>query len=361
MPKEGLSIQTIRFPQKKHPDNPVLHSGIVGKYPFLYDRFFLESSAVFLMMDRTKRGAAMPVESLLTMDLLMNLSILCAVQSGLGRLHMPSLLRALMLMCTNTLIAYFILPAWSSMLIQLPVCLVCGALLMRSTRPLPVFTAALAIFCASCAAAGLMSMGRPAPVRALAALIPFSLLVRKRRNIACRWNIEIIAQKQYISERFEALIDTGNRLTEHRSALPVMIVEESAVPRLSAMLSTLDPDELRTLDFGVLGSEGQILCFQPDKLFMRTPDGKTVPAPRCWIAVFRGRIPGRTRALAPPEFAEYTQNQTSAEQTIIDLIRRIPHVVFNRSPDHLRTRGTNQARKRVLHRWKRPSSASSDP
>ena len=292
----------------------------------------------------------MAAEEMLAADLLMNFGILVCVQFALGRLHLPSVTAALAVMSVNTVIGRLLgLPHWDSFLIQSAVCALCGAIIARSRRISQIITASLAIFCATTSAAGLAFLSGRLSFAAVLALAIVAFLLRRRRNPAVQWNITVSVTKNGVSDRFNALIDTGNHLTEHRSALPVLIVEESAVPHLSQLLPELDPDEIHTLGFGVLGSCGELPCLYPDEILIYAADSPPVSAPPCWVGVFSGRIPGRTRALAPPEFAEYTMYKPvlSAE---INHLRRISYAIFNRQTVHLRPRGADQTRFGLLHR-----------
>ena len=290
----------------------------------------------------------MAIESVLAADLLMNLSVLFCVQLGLGRLRIAALGRALALLCADTLIGCLLHPPWwNSFIVQGPVCILCGMLVCGSRRPKICLLCASAVFCATTAAAGFANLAAsPLPVAAVAPAA-LGFLLYRRRNPAVQWNIEIRIEKNGIEESLTALIDTGNRLKEHKSGLPVLIAERDAIPRLSALLDELDGNEVRTLGFGVLGSAGEMECFSPDKISIPDASGGVRRGPDCWIGIFDGRIPGPTRALAPPEFAEYaaTGGLTAAEN-----IRRKPHANFKRKTIHLRLRGAVQARLRLLHR-----------
>lgn len=292
----------------------------------------------------------MAVESLFAVDLIMNLSILLAVQLSLARLHFPSLFRALALMSVNTLLGRLVLPGiWSVLPVQAAVCILSGGLLLRSRNPGRMMTAALGIFCATASAAGIAQLGGMRLPAAVAGLCAFACLIYKRRSPAVRWNISVSVEKDGVSETFHALIDTGNRLTEHRSALPVMIAEKSALPRLSELFDNLSKDEIRILRFGVLGSGGELACFFPDRITLHA-DGESIVAPPCWLALFDGHIPGNNRALAPPEFADCICAGRTRLSAASHSIRRISYAIFNRQTVHLRPRCTDQARFGLLHR-----------
>ena len=99
------------------------------------------------------------------------------------------------------------------------------------------------------------------------------------------------------SVSFRALIDTGNRLHEPISGASVLIAE-------SALLDHLPTGSIphRRVSFGGLGGSGALDCFHPDAVLIHRGDS-FIRAPDVWIAAYPGRIPGPTRALAPPSFA----------------------------------------------------------
>ena len=302
----------------------------------------------------------MAIETLLTTDLVMNLSILLCVQASLGRLHFPSLARTLLVMCANTLLGRLLFPGfWGGFLPQAAICLLCGGLLAREKRPGKMLAASAAILCATCAAAGFASAGGLFP-SAFAGLAGFACLLRRQRNPLSAWDIEITVEKNGVRERIAALIDTGNQLTEHRSALPVLIVEADAVPRLAELAEGFDAEDVRLLGYGVLGSGGEMPCFYPDKILIHMDFGD-IPGPDCWVGLFQGRIPGRTRALAPAEFAENISKRRPMPPAASKRLRRISYVIFNRQTIHLRPGGADPAGFGLLHRRHRPASAAADP
>jgi len=310
-------------------------------------------------MDESERGALMALENLLIADLLMNLSILLCVQTALGRPHFPTLGRALLLMSVNTALGRLIFPKfWGGPIPQTVVCLICGFLIARETRLRKILTASAAIFCATCAAAGFAGKFGLFP-GAIASLAAFACLLRRQKHPAAVWLIEISIEKNGVRERVKALIDTGNRLTERKSALPVLIIEERAVPALSRVLAALEESEIRLFPFGVLGSGGEMKGFYPDRIWMHTDEGD-IPGPDCWVGLFKDRIPGRTQALAPAEFSERIHNRRPVTPTDTNILRRVSYAILNRQTIDLRPRGADPARFSLLHRRQRPASASLD-
>ena len=86
---------------------------------------------------------------------------------------------------------------------------------------------------------------------------------RWRRSASVHWQIDVCVEKRGLIQRFPALIDTGNRLREHQSGMPVLIVESRAIPALARLARQLPESETRRLPFGVLGGGGQMRCFYP--------------------------------------------------------------------------------------------------
>ena len=98
--------------------------------------------------------------------------------------------------------------------------------------------------------------------------------------------------------RFSALIDTGNRLREPLSGLPVLIAEAALVRDI------LPETGYRMLGYGAIGGNGRMACFHPDALWIcRGPRKRR--GPDVWVAVSPEPLPGLCQALAPPEFASY--------------------------------------------------------
>lgn len=282
------------------------------------------------------------------MDLLMDLCVLTVVQMTFGRLRLRRLLAAQALLSACTLLTLALGRPAIAAKAALP--LLCAALLTGERRPLRILEAAACIFCAFAASAGFAALGGGRAFLAPLGAVLIFLLARKRRNFRFQWDVELYVERDGVADRFSALIDTGNRLREHRSGLPVLIVEAAAIPRLAAHMRTLNPDQLRTLPFGVLGGSGELECFRPDLIRLRTPGAAPRRAPDCWIAAFPGRIPGPTQALAPPEFAEVTQLDSTTLEAIHDTARRFRYGVFKRKAIHLRLGGSNSKGFGVLHR-----------
>ena len=243
--------------------------------------------------------------------LIVDVAMLLAVQLSFGWPDPIRLALATLALEALTLALRLLLP--NAPLLKAACLLACfpvSAVLLRHRNGRRVIEASVAMAAISAVCAGLAMLvsnaGAPPWLPALGALAAAALL-RWRRSRRVHWQIDVSVEKNGVLERFPALIDTGNRLREHRSGMPVLIVESCAIPALASLARRLPNAETRCLPFGVLGGSGQMRCFFPDRVRLALPDGREHSAPPCWIAPFDGTIPGRTHALAPAEFAEYSR------------------------------------------------------
>lgn len=129
-------------------------------------------------------------------------------------------------------------------------------------------------------------------------------LWRDRRQMRLtRLTVRVHVRQPQGEASFEALIDTGNRLREPVSGLPVLIAEE----RLLADVLPTDGRGLRHIPYGGLGGCGFLEAFRPTEMRFQM-DERWLEAPGVWLAVYRGRMSGRVHALAPPVFALEDRN-----------------------------------------------------
>jgi hypothetical protein len=192
-----------------------------------------------------------------------------------------------------------------------PVFILAAGIVTGEYRTGRILEAAVCMFCTGAAAAGFVSLGNHAVSAAIIGIPLLLFLLRSRRHENYRWSIEVYVEKDGLGASLPALIDTGNRLKEHESGLPVFIAEAGALSQIARHAQSLPQDQLRILPFGVLGSTGEITCFRPDRLEILLPGKKPIPAPPCWVAVYHGRIPGSTCALAPPAFTKALETKRS--------------------------------------------------
>ena len=146
------------------------------------------------------------------------------------------------------------------------------------------------LVCASLPLAAALSLGIGA---ALSCVLSIG-----RPPACCDWRVALSLTNGKRQVRFPALIDTGNRLREPLSGLPVLIVERQ-------LLQGILPEcGYRILGFGGLGGEGQMACFKPDAVWIGSGRARR-RGPDVWVAVSPHPLPGLCQALAPPEFALY--------------------------------------------------------
>lgn len=244
--------------------------------------------------------------------------------------------------------------------LHLPLLLLSGAIATGEKRPGRIAQAALVMLAGGALGAGFHMLGGGI-LSALTGCTLLLWLLRRHRHLNYRWNIEIQVEKNGRAAAFPALIDTGNRLREHESGLPVLIVEAGAVEELADAISALPDCEFRFLPYGVLGSCGSIRCFRPDRVRIIVPQIGARTAPACYMAIFPGRIPGSTRALAPPEFAFTAQGEPGFIYKLLKRARRFDYGIYKRKAIHLRHGGAIPQRLRLLHRRQRSATAAADP
>lgn len=287
---------------------------------------------------------------LLLRDVGMDAGILLTTQLCFGRIDFRRFLSALICMQLFTL-SYILFGENVRQPVWIAIELFAAAFLLSSGRPIRKFFAnAAVILLCSIAAAGLMTLLKSGIYAYLALLMTLCLL-RTRMHIRFRWNIDVKVESRGQTACFNTLIDTGNRLREPFSGLPVLIVSEDALPE-----HFFSDKRSRSLPYGVLGNAGEINIFRAEKIHISQFGGKDHIAPPCYIGVFSGKIPGNIQALAPPEFTE------ALHPTVIRYlkVRRNRHVVLKHQAINLWTRSANSKRLRLLHRRKRSASATAD-
>lgn len=165
---------------------------------------------------------------------------------------------------------------------------------------------AFQLFCGAMMLGGLgtlMSRGGVSPTAVVlgAGLLLLNMLLNVRASRIITWEVTVCLYFRGRNVSFRALIDTGNRLREPISGQPVLIAESSL---LKELIHSANGDDFpgRRVAFGGLGGGGTVRCFRPDMVLIRRGD-QLIRAPEVWVAVYPGKIPGTSRALAPPSFA----------------------------------------------------------
>ena len=126
--------------------------------------------------------------------------------------------------------------------------------------------------------------------------------LRKRRLVT--WEVQVFLAAGGGEARFRALVDTGNRLREPFSGLPVLICERRVLADVlpsgyDALPAGTAPPGFRQVGYGALGGGGRLNCFRPE-LCLVDYGGGYLKSPDLWVAVYPGKMPGGVRALAPP-------------------------------------------------------------
>ena len=132
----------------------------------------------------------------------------------------------------------------------------------------------------------------------------YVLLLRARRRGVESWTVRMQLLSRGRVVRFEALIDTGNRLREPLSGLPVLVVD-------AALIAACLPEEgYRLVPYGAVGGCGTLRCFRPEGLTFDDGQGAR-EAPPLWVAASPNSLRGAERALAPVCFADLVRPSTT--------------------------------------------------
>ena len=187
-----------------------------------------------------------------------------------------------------------------------------AAIAVRPRTAAELLRAMAALAAASLFAAGAQLLARQwgaaAPAAQAASAAAGAMLFlwtgRARRASLRAWDVQLVLRTQWGTARFRALVDTGNRLHEPISGLPVLIAEERVLRKAlppgfdAAAYARRPPPGFRLASYGVLGAAGRMACFRPRALLV-SYGGGWLSAPDVWVAVYPGRIPGQVCALAP--------------------------------------------------------------
>jgi len=249
----------------------------------------------------------LPQLKMLLRDSGMDFAMLAAVQLCFGRIYPKRLITSLCLLQLSTLI-YILFGSFAlHPLLPLFFGISAGYILLPAKRFRDKTSCMLCLMIVPAASAGLMHVFGDgfSAAAVIPILISIPVLMRRRMHINYRWNIEALIENNGKQIVFDALIDTGNRLREPISGLPVMIVAADLFPPGFAAETAMRP-----LSFSVLGSSGEIKAFRTSAVQIRNSAGSFRSAPECYVALFPGRMPGKLKALAPPEFTEVLEPVT---------------------------------------------------
>lgn len=246
----------------------------------------------------------MCIEIFVAVNALADLMLMGAVSRAFGQFNARKLVAVSALTTGYAAVAAARPVPWASLAVQAALLALVSALL---TLP---YSAPLCRLCALWLA-GTTLLGRGiaalmpwrGPLSGLSGCFAAALLVmlmnRARPPHGACWQVRLCLCVEGRCARFPALIDTGNRLREPVSGLPVLIAE-------GALLRGILPkDGYRVLHYGAVGGAGRLACFKPGAVWVER-DRLRYRAPDLWVAVAPGKLPGEFRALAPPVLAFYT-------------------------------------------------------
>ncbi len=102
----------------------------------------------------------------------------------------------------------------------------------------------------------------------------------------------------------EAMIDTGNRLHEPLSGLPVVIVGRKQLKGVLDERSLYGTENrlmpgFRLIRYGTIGGSGEMKCFRPESVWIMR-NGVWQEGPDIWIGIYPGELPSALEAIAPP-------------------------------------------------------------
>ena len=243
----------------------------------------------------------MSIEAFLLRNLIADFILLSVVCRSVGCFHWKRVLAA------DALCALYAVPAsaspgpWACVPVQLALLMLVSMLLTRRFGLRYWRGTALGLGTAALACGGAAKLvgytGLPgAAFGIVVGLALLSALFAARPPDLNSWQVTLCLRDGNATARFPALIDTGNRLREPLSGLPVLIAE-------AALLKGILPGNgYRELCFGAVGAQGRMRCFKPREIWIERGN-RHVRAPDAWVAIAPGNLPGAYRALAPTEFA----------------------------------------------------------
>ena len=246
----------------------------------------------------------MSIELYLLVNLLGDMALLGATARALGVLRWR---RVVACGCACTAYAYLAAARpsiWASVPAQLLLLVLISALIARGFGTWLWLKAAALLAGAALLSGGVSAVPGLAPrgpmgvcCAALGALL-LMLMLAARHPLRGDWQVSLAVDCGGGTARFAALIDTGNRLREPLSGLPVVIAEARLLK------GALPASGWRRLPYGAVGGDGTMACFKPASLWIER-GGRRRRAPEVWIALSPGPLPGSARALAPSEFASF--------------------------------------------------------
>lgn len=250
------------------------------------------------------------IESVLLTEFIIDVAVLWAALRGKHRLRPMRLVAAgitgAMASCIAVLTsarAVYIASAAVAVPAMLFICT--GA--VRQTGLMGSIASILTVSALIAAAADILQ-GIPPVFAALPAASAAAFAAASRRRWLDTWDAALDIGLSGRRASVDALIDTGNRLIEPISGLPVIVAEEGALTALlpeGYAAGGMDQAGFRRIAYGGVGGDGTLLCFMPDSI---SAEGQ--PIYGIWIAVYPGKLPGKYHALAPAAVMDILSKKT---------------------------------------------------
>lgn len=256
------------------------------------------------------------IEAFVITDFLMNLLVLGVGARSLGHVCWKRVTAAAVVGTAYAAAAYLWLPGMRSFVFQTLCLLLMALILFARRRKGRIWLRGFLCIAGSCVfAGGVMTL----LARRMNAGSPLMTAAGWLIVIVCAFAADGFRDDRHaentvllkISTRMgavelDALIDTGNRLHEPLSGLPVVVVGRRWLKGLlddSCLEQTggrLRPG-FRIVRYGALGGSGEMCCFRPESVCIWSERGWK-DAPDVWVAIYPGDIPSGVEALAPPVF-----------------------------------------------------------
>lgn len=256
------------------------------------------------------------IEAFVITNLAMNLLVLTVSARRIGHVRWRRVLAAAGVGTAYAALAYVWIPALRGFAAQSACLLVMALVLFAGPGRGSRWIHGIACIAVGCVfAGGVMALlaGRMKPGSPLMTAVGLAVVALCAflsdgigRSVSRETTVLLRIATRMGSTEIEALVDTGNRLHEPLSGLPVIIVgrrylkgllDDSCLVRPGGRL----PPGFRIVRYGVLGGNGEMYCFRPESVCIWRK-GRWSEAPDVWIAVCMDEIPSGVQALTPPVF-----------------------------------------------------------
>ena len=253
---------------------------------------------------------ALSIEQFLLVNFGMDLLIVLTAQRAVSLVRLgPAVCSALAGAAVALAVHIRPLPEWARMACAVLCAGVMAAAAAPTLRPRPLGRLWLAICLVGAAlGGGLLAMGRTGP-GSLAWSLPVAALCclagtqRRSRGQARRLSLRLKIREREVT--LLALEDTGNRLTEPMTGLPVAVIERAALREALGEEALLSLErEGKALCFMSLGGGGAMACFYPERASYRR-GGRWVRCGAFCAAIYPHMLAdGECRALLPAGVCE---------------------------------------------------------